>query len=263
MRDGWVGGAAYDAYMGRWSSLVAARFLEWLDPAPGLQWLDIGCGAGALTKEVVERNAPTCVVGVDPSAGFLAHARRRLVGREVGFVVGDARDLPVRDAGADVVVSGLALNFVPDQRRAAAELARVVRPGGLVAAYVWDYSGGMQMLSWFWAAAVAVDPAARPLDEATRFAACDAAYLSALLVGGGLAAPETEELAVTTRFQGFDDYWSPFLGGQGPAPSYVAGLAPAARAALEEELRDRLPTEQDGSIALTARAWAVRAHRAA
>jgi SAM-dependent methyltransferase len=150
------------------------------------------------------------------------------------------------------------LNFVPDPPAALAELRRVTRPGGIVAGYVWDYADGMQLMRRFWDAAADLDPAARDLDEGLRFPLCRPAPLRALFAGAGLADVVVEEIVVPTVFADFDDYWTPFLGGTGPAPAYAVSLPEVDRAVLRESLRSGLPTEPDGSIHLTARAWSVR-----
>ncbi|MGN9808975.1 class I SAM-dependent methyltransferase [Micromonospora sp. BQ11] len=254
----WADGEAYEAYVGRWSRLVARDFLRWLDLPSGLRWLDVGCGTGALTATVVAQADPAEVTGIDPSAGFLAHARRQVDDPRAFFEVGDARALPVADDSVDVLVSGLALNFVPDPARAAAEFARVVRPGGVAAAYVWDYAEGMAMMRHFWAAAEALDPAVAELDEGRRFPLCRPDALHDLWTDAGLAAVAVQPIVVPTVFVDFDAYWTPFLAGQGPAPTYVASLAEPDRDALRDLLAARLPVEADGSVRLTARAWAVR-----
>ncbi|HEU5107959.1 MAG TPA: class I SAM-dependent methyltransferase [Micromonosporaceae bacterium] len=260
--DIWAVGDAYEAYIGRWSRLVAAEFVRRLDQPPGRAWLDVGCGTGALTAAVLALAHPAGVVGVDPSEGFLADARARVEDPRASFRTADARSLPFGDASFDAVVSGLALNFVPDAHRAAAELARVAAPGGVVAAYVWDYAEGMAMLRQFWDAAAALDPAAAERDEVRRFTLCRPEPLRALWAGAGLAGAAVEPVDVPTVFAGFDDYWRPFLGGQGPAPGYVATLSDEGRDALRDLLRERLPADPDGAIRLTARAWAVRGVRA-
>ena len=243
--DRWSSGDAYEPFIGRWSRLVAREFVAWLDLPAGLRWVDVGCGTGALTETIRDAAAPGSLLGVDPSAQFVAHATTRVGGAR--FAIGSATALPVADGGADVVVSGLVLNFVPDVAAAVAE-ARRVAPR--VAAYVWDYAEGMEPLRHFWDVAIALDPAVRDLDEATRFPLCRPEALRAA-VGGEVTA-----ITVPTVFADFDDYWTPFLGGVGPGPTYVAGLDPARRDALRDALRDRLG---DGRIDLTARAWAVRA----
>ncbi len=254
----WASGAAYEPYVGRWSRLVTRQFLPWLRLGPGRRWLDVGCGTGVLTRAIVELAGPREVVGVDPSTGFVAYASARVVDSRVHFDVGDARSLPFESQGFDVVVSGLVLNFVPDPARGLAEMTRVARPGGTVAAYVWDYAGAMQMMRYFWDAAVALDPLALELDEGRRFPICQPAALRGLFETAGLTGLEATAIEVPTGFRDFDDYWSPFLGGQGPAPSYVASLDDSRRGILREQIRAALPIASDGSINLNARAWAIR-----
>jgi SAM-dependent methyltransferase len=258
----WASGDVYEPYVGRWSRLVAREFLAWLDAPAGLDWLDVGCGTGALTEAIAARCAPERVAGIDPSAGFLDFARRRLGDAGTALRQADAQALPFAGAEFDRVVSGLVLNFVPDGARAAAEMARVARPGGgEVALYVWDYAGKMEMMRRFWDAAVALDPAALALDEGRRFPICRPEPLRALFEAAGLGRVETRAIDVPTVFRDFDDYWTPFLGGQAPAPAYCMSLGEEARAALRERLRASLPALPDGSIHLVARAWAVRGRR--
>jgi SAM-dependent methyltransferase len=255
MRDVWAEGNAYEAYMGRWSRRVAAVFVPRLGSPPGRRWLDVGCGTGSLTAAVLALADPSIVVGVDPSTGLLAAAP---AAKRAALCAGDARSLPFRDGSFDAVVSGLALNFVPDPAAAASELVRVAVPGGTVGAFVWDYADGMEMLRHFWDAASALDPAASSRDEGIRFPLCRPDPLRALWRGAALRAITVEPVEIPTVFATFDDYWQPFLGGQGPAPGHVAALAADQRAALRELVRAHLPTRNDGSIRLTARAWAVQ-----
>ncbi|MEU1184312.1 class I SAM-dependent methyltransferase [Streptomyces sp. NPDC005820] len=243
--------------MGRWSRAVAKEFVAWLDRPDGLRWLDVGCGTGVLSAVVSARCRPRVVLGVDHSAAFV-RAAESVVPAPAGFLVGDAMALPVRDAGCDVVVSGLALNFLPDPAGAVAEMARAVRPGGPVAAYVWDYAGGMGLLRRFWDAAVAVDPSAAALDEGRRFPVCRPEALRAVWAGAGLVDVRVVPLSTSTVFTGFTDLWEPFLSGPGPAPGYVAALSPGRREELRAALDAAVPRETDGSIVLGARAWAVR-----
>ena len=170
--DKWSAGSAYDPYVGRWSKLVAAEFIDWLDVAKGARWLDVGCGTGAVTETILDRAAPQQVVGVDSSEAFLEFARSRLNHRSIELRSGDACALPVEDGIFDVAVAGLVLNFVPEPAKAILEMKRALRPGGIVAVYVWDYAGEMQLMRRFWDAAAALDPAARELDEGRRFPIC-------------------------------------------------------------------------------------------
>ena len=262
LADVWASGDAYEPYVGRWSRAVARQFLAWLDMPPGGRWLDVGCGTGALSETILEVTHPSEVVGVDPSAGYVAYARSRVPDPRAHFQAGDARALPFSAEAFDGVVSGLVLNFVPDPAAAVAEMARVTRHSGTVAAYVWDYSGGMELMRRFWDAAVALDPAARDLDEGWRFGAfCQPERLVGLFRDAGLLRVETCAVDVPTLFRDFDDYWTPFLGGQGPAPGYAMALSEDRRAALRDRIRADLPIAADGSIPLIARAWAVRGER--
>jgi SAM-dependent methyltransferase len=254
----WAVGAGYDGYVGRWSRLVAQKFVTWLDLPPGGRWLDVGCGTGALTATVLALAEARAVIGIDSSRGFLAHARAQVQDPRAAFVVGDAQAIPAATGNIDAAVSGLVLNFVPDPGRAVAEICRALTTGGTVGVYVWDYAGEMQMLRRFWDAASALDPRAAGLDEGRRFPLCQPEPLANLLRSAGLGRVETRAIDVPAVFRDFDDYWSPFLGGQGPAPGYVASLPPANHAALRERLRAALPVAPDGSIHLVARAWAVR-----
>jgi SAM-dependent methyltransferase len=257
----WTSGAAYEPYVGRWSRLVTRQFLPWLQVGPGRRWLDVGCGTGVLTRAIVDLAAPCEVVGIDPSKGFVAYASSQAADTRVHFDVGDARSLPFEAQEFDVVVSGLVLNFVPDPAQGLAEMTRVARSGGTVAANVWDYAGAMQMMRYFWDAAVALDPAALELDEGRRFPICQPDALRGLFDTAGLTGLEARAIDVPTGFRDFDDYWSPFLGGQAPAPSYVASLEEMRREALRHHLRAALPVATDGSIHLIARAWAIRGTR--
>lgn len=257
MSDNWQSGDPYENYVGRWSRRVAPEFLAWLAIPPGLRWLDVGCGTGALCAAITEHCAPASVSGIDPSAGFLNTARVRH-GGSIDFQQGSATDIPFADAAFDVTVCGLVLNFVADARAGLAAMTRVTRPGGAIAAYVWDYSGKMELMRIFWDAAVALDPAAAALDEGRRFPLCRPQALETLFQSAGLTNVTITAIDIATPFTSFDDYWSPFLGGNGPAPAYAMSLDDAARVRLREHIRERLPIRADGFVQLTARAWAVR-----
>jgi SAM-dependent methyltransferase len=256
--DTWSSGAAYEAYVGRWSRPIARQFFEWLAVPPHSRWLDVGCGTGALTELILAEEQPEAVTGVEPSEAFISHARERVRDPRVQFLNGNAMDLPLDDAEFDVVVSGLVLNFVPEPERALAEMVRVAREGGTVAAYVWDYAEGMQLMRYFWDAAIDLDPSVADKDESLKFGLCKPEPLGQLFKGAGLLDVEVGPIETPTHFRGFEDYWTPFLGGVGPAPLYAVSLPADKQAELREHLRAKLPTSPDGSIPLTARAWAVR-----
>jgi SAM-dependent methyltransferase len=252
--DVWAVAEAYEPYVGRWSRQVATAFVRWLAVFPGSRWVDVGCGTGAVTSTILATGEPASVVGIDPSAGFVAYAQDQINATRASFAVGDARALPLREGAAQVVASGLMLNFVPEPDVAVAEMTRATT--GMVAAYVWDYAEGMQFMRAFWDAAVALDPDAP--DEGPRFPLCRPEELRAAFTGAGLVNVEVEAIVVPTPFRDFDDFWQPFLGGQGAAPAYLMSLPEEHREALRERLRAELG---DGPIELTARAWAVRGYR--
>lgn len=257
----WASGEAYQRYMGRWSRLVAGRFLEWLSPHAGGRWLDVGCGAGALTATILANAEPDAVFGIDPSEPFVAYARETIADERAKFEIGDAMAIPLTNGAVDFAVSGLCLNFVPEAEVGVSEMARVTRDGGRVAAYVWDYAGGMQMVRHFWDAARRVDPGLE-VDEAHKNPICAPEPLRALFEGAGLGDVDDTALEIEMRFTDFNDYWGPFGDGTGPAPAYLRTLSPSHQRDIADTLRATLPTDLDGTISLRARAWAVRGMRA-
>jgi len=258
IRDVWAIGESYEPYVGRWSRLVAQEFIHWLGVAEDKHWLDVGCGTGALSQTILDLANPQKVKGIDRSEGFAEFARQKINHSKAEFEVGEAQSLPVETEMHDAAVSGLVLNFVPQPDQMIAEMRRAVRKGGVVALYVWDYAGKMQFMRHFWNAASALDPAARDLDEGRRFPICSPEALTKLFQDAGLAGIETCPIDIPTDFKDFDDYWAPFLGGQGPAPGYVMSLSEERRAQLRERIYNSLPFALDGSIPLVARAWVVR-----
>ena len=255
--DTWERGDPYERYVGRWSRLVAPQFLAWLGVPAGRRWLDVGCGTGALSAAILDRCAPASVAAVEPSPGFRDTAQRNLAGR-AAVHAGNATQIPLADGAVDAVVSGLVLNFVPDTPAALREMSRVAAPAGAVAAYVWDYAGKMELMRLFWDAAVELDRDAAALDEGARFPLCRPEALERAFAAAGLEKVAVTALDIPTRFSDFDDYWQPFLGGQGPAPAYAMSLAEERRARLREKIRERLQPRQNGGLSLVARAWAVR-----
>ena len=257
----WQSGSGYEGYVGRWSRRVAHVFIDRLAIAPGARWVDVGCGTGAVTQTILAQAEPASVVGVDPSDNFLEVARSTVQDPRVSFQVGDAASLPVADAAADAAVSGLVLNFVPDPVAMLAEMRRVTRPDGTVAIYVWDYGDGMQLMRHFWDAAIEQDPAVRDKAESLKFDICKPAPLQEAFERAGLADIAVEPIDIPTVFRDFDDFWQPFLMATAPAPRHVMSLSEEDREDLRGRLERRLPRAADGSIPLTARAWAVRARR--
>lgn len=259
----WLGGGAYDRYVGRWSQKVAPLFTTWVDVPPQADWIDVGCGTGVLTSVVLDTGAPARVLGIDSAPPFLQVAESRVDDPRASFLAGDAQAIPADDQSFDVAVSGLVLNFVPDKEAMIGEMIRVVRPGGTVGLYVWDYAGHMQLMRIFYDVAAQLDRAARDIDEGILSPICRPRPLAALLARAGLADTEVRAIDIPTAFESFDDYWTPFLGGTGPAPKYCASLSEDSRTELREALRRRLPTGPDGEILLAARAWAAKGRVAA
>jgi SAM-dependent methyltransferase len=257
--DRWAGSDSYERYIGRWSRPVADQFVDWLEVSPGQRWLDVGCGTGALSQAILNRAAPASLIGVDPLQPFIARASAALMDPRASFRLGSAAETGLSDGAADAVVAGLVLNFVPDVGAALAEWRRVLAPGGVVGAYVWDYVRGMGFIRQFWDAAVAVDLAAAALDQGGQQGVTAEGQLEAAFRAAGFVAVEARSIAIPTVFSDFDDLWLPFLGGTGGAPGYVATLDDAHRDAIREQLRRSVSAEPDGSIHLEARAWAVRA----
>ncbi|MBK8899906.1 MAG: class I SAM-dependent methyltransferase [Anaerolineaceae bacterium] len=258
MNGAWQNGNSYERFMGRWSHLIAREFLRWLAVPPNSKWLDVGCGTGSLTKQILETNRPQSIVSVDASPEFVAFARQMVPDTAVQFRVGLAQSLELEANQFDAAVSGLVLNFVPQPEAAIAEMLRVTKPGGTVGIFLWDYAEGMEMLRYFWNAAVALDKNAEALDEGVRFPLCQRDELESLVDKCGLKQIVGIPIEVVTHFQGFVDYWAPFLGHVGPAPAYVMSLTPKQRQKLEDRVHAALPIREDGSISLVARAWAVK-----
>lgn len=262
--DRWTGADAYQRFMGRWSPYLAELFVLWVGAPAGRDWLDVGCGTGALSRTILALAEPKRVVGVDPSEAFVGFARQNISDPRATFEVGSAQDLPVADASFDVVAAGLVLNFTPDPAAALQEMKRCVRPRaqgrthGTLGCYVWDYAEGMRMIRVFFDAAIALDPAAKAADEGRRFELCNPTALTELFNSAGLQEVKTTALEFSMQFRDFDDYWEPFKGAVGPAPVYLASLPPEKQKALEEEVGKRLPINSDGAIQLAARAWAVK-----
>lgn len=257
-KENWGSGGPYEQYVGRWSRKIAKEFLAWLGVSPGQTWSDVGCGTGALVDMILAECEPQSIMAIDKSDGFIAEARSRISDARVRFEIGDAAALAWPSGSCDVTVSGLVLNFVSDAASTAKEMARVTRPGGKVAAYVWDYAGGMQMMQHFWNVAVELNPSDSALDQAERFPLCQPEPLEALFRSAGLTSISVRPIDIPTVFRDFDDYWMPFLGKQGAAPTYLASLDHENQIRIRDALKARLVRAADGLIALSARAWAVQ-----
>ena len=220
VNDIWSSGDPYEYFMGRWSRLMAPVFLKWLNFPSNLMWLDLGCGTGALSEAIYNNYKPANLTCIDPSAEFLEKARERL-SNEGDFKIGNASNIPKSNNTFDIVVSGLALNFFSDLTIAFTEMKRVLKENGTIGAYVWDYADRMDFLRLFWDAASQINSDARKFDEGVRFPICNTENLRVAFQEADLVNIETSYLYVNTNFKNFADFWKPFLGGQGPAPSYL------------------------------------------
>ena len=247
-------GKTYERMMGRWSKLAGRIFLDWLDAPRDLHWLEVGCGNGAFTEELIARTAPRAVDAVDPSEGQLAFARTRPAAKLAKFHLGDAQTLRFADNSFDAAAMALAITFVPDPAKAAAEMARVVRPGGIVATYMWDIAGGGLPLA----------PVARALKalgkdySRTSETAARRDTMQTLWQGAGLQEVETRVIHITVTFASFDDFCESNLVPIGPAGQVIARMSPAELEQLKANLRTQLRTADDGSIAYEAFANAVK-----
>jgi len=248
-------GAAYERLMGRWSRLVAATFLEWLDAPKSMRWLDVGCGNGAFTEELIARCAPAAVTAIDPSDEQLAYARTRPGAEMADFRVGDAQKLPFKDNSFDAAAMALAISFLPDPGGAVAEMARVVRPGGWVATYMWDIPGGglpVQPID------LAMESLGIKSARSPNPAASERSALQAVWENAGMESIETRVIRITTAYSDFDDFWDSNAVPIGPQGRIIAGMAPGAREELRLRLRDRLSAGPDGRIIYEAFANSVK-----
>jgi SAM-dependent methyltransferase len=236
-------------FMGRYSEPLAARFAELAGVRRGQRVLDVGCGPGALTAELVSRAGPDAVSAVDPSASFAAAAAERLPGVDVRRSA--AERLPFPDGAFDAALAQLVVHFMTDPVAGLREMGRVTRPGGVISACVWDHAGGRGPLTVFWQAARQLDPGA---DDESDLAGVREGQLAALFAQAGLSATLVTALTVQAGYASFGDWWEPFTLGVGPAGAYLRSLTPARRAALREQCRQLLPP---GPVEISASAWAV------
>lgn len=247
-------GAGYDRFMGVWSRLAGEEFLDWLASSPGLRWLDVGCGNGAFTELIARRCAPLSLHGIDPSEGQLAFARRQPHLQEAQLVQGDARDLPYPDDAFDVAVMPLVIFFVPEPERGVAEMARVVAPGGTVAAYAWDMPGGgfpyQNVIDALESFGVATPRAPSP--EASSIEA-----MVDLWTAAGLLGLRTRAFPVERTYADFDDYWATLSGGPS-AGQALAAMGEAERLRFREHLRSLVQQAGADPIRATGLANAIR-----
>jgi len=257
--DVWELGSSYESYIGCWSYQIALSFLKKIDTEPGMDWVDIGCGTGALTRAILLCCQPFCLTGVEPSLGMLNWTNQQLKDKNLRFIEGKASDLPFTDDSVDIAVSGLVLNFLPEPVHALKEMKRIVRPGGRIAFYVWDYAhGGLELVRAFWNAAVSVTPDARRFSDAVRFSWCNEDSLTDLMVEAGLKEIKSERIVIPTLFENFEDYWQRFSKGAGPASSYYKQLPLSEQTEIRTTLQNSFTYNPNGSLELSAAAWALQ-----
>jgi SAM-dependent methyltransferase len=243
---------AYDRFVGRYGRELARVLIAAARVERGQRVLDVGCGPGALTTELAALAGAGQVAAVDPSPGFVDACRRRLPG--VRVLLAAAESLPFADAAFEHTLAQLVVNFMSDPAAGVREMRRVTRPGGTVAAAVWDYAGEMTLLRRFWDAAIALDPAAAERDEGRSMPFCDPEELGDLWSAAELADVRVTPAVVAADYDGFEDLWQPLELGIAPAGAYATSLPPRRRAALKAELRRRLDVGSE-PFRLTARAW--------
>src|SRR5262245_27360313 len=250
--------AGYEHFMGRWSRLLAPRFIEFAAVKNGHRVLDVGTGTGSVAAAVEAGMPESELIGIDPSEAFIAYAQKNAKSARARFEVGDAQALNFKDASFDHTLALLVMNFIPDHSKAIAEMRRVTRAQAIVSACVWDYDAGMQMLRFFWDEAVAVDPAVEPRDE-RHMKLSRQGQLGDLWRKAGLINVQEAPLVIDQAYPSFNDYWESFTKGAGPGGAYVVSLSADRRRQLEARMRKRLLGDrQDGPFTLTARAWCVR-----
>jgi SAM-dependent methyltransferase len=248
-------GRAYERLMGRWSCLAGETFLDWLDAPPRLRWLDVGCGNGAFTEVLIARCAPAEVIAVDPSEGQLAYARTRPGVKSAQFQAGDAQALPFADGSFDAAVMALVITFLPDPGNAVAEMARVVRPGGWVATYMWDVPGGGTPVHPVY---VAMESLGIPNPRPPGAAVSRRNAMQALWEDAGLQLIETRVIRVPIVYSDFDDFWNSNSVPVGPQGKAIQEMSPSAREQLRAKLRAQMPIGSDGRIAYESFANAVK-----
>ena len=256
MAEMFTSAKAYEGMMGRWSTRLAPLFVDFARVQSGARILDLGCGTGSLVQTLADRATGSDLVGIDPAQPFIDYCRERFTDQRISFDCGNGMDLPYANDSFDHSLSLLVFQFIPQPEKAASEMRRVTRPGGIVAACTWDREGGVSTI--FWEETVKLDPTAEARAERPRHCSCQG-QLTALWHATGLKNIDETALQIRTDFSSLDDYWVPFTKGVGPQGVYVADLSPERRGALREALRKRLLADRpDGPFSLSARALAVR-----
>lgn len=255
----WSNSDAYEAVMGRWSRIAADEALNWLALPPGLRWIEIGCGTGALTEAILTNGDPAEIFAIDPSPDFLAQAAKRIRDKRVTFRSGGVEELKGPNERYDISIAGLVLHFMTDPHQGLAAMTRAVRPGGTVAGYIWDVACAEQFTSPFWRAAGSLESSAKTWEPLYRLQLNSVERVTELFTNARLAQVAVATLDFPVVFRDFADYWEPgLLDGSSPIQRYIRTLSQDQQAALRERLREQLPTAHDGSIPLRGRLWIAR-----
>jgi ubiquinone/menaquinone biosynthesis C-methylase UbiE len=256
--NSWNNSELYNEFMGKWSSIVAKEFINWLIRENNFEqkkWLDVGCGTGALSFEILKKTKPLSVVGIDPSKEYLP---KKTQFENSTFLVGSAENHQFRNSEFDIIVSALALNFMTNKENSIRKILKILKPGGTFALYVWDYAEKMEFLRYFWNAVVQENPESVKFDEAQLFPICNRDKLKKLFIDCGIKEIFENDIVIETKFDNFDQYWNSFLGGQGPAGQYILSIEEKRRNDIKSYLKESIPISKDGSINLIARAFAIK-----
>ena len=254
----WDNTAGYEMYVGRWSSLISKDFVNWLNPKPGMKWLEIGCGTGALTKVIAENCSPSYLLAIDKSDSYLRNARKNINTNNVSFLNTDLNSHLLLNEEFDNITSGLLLNFVPQIDDLLLNLMSHLTSGGQTSSFVWDYGGHYQPMRHFWDSAKEVVEGAEKFDAGTKFSICKKEKLIQLFKTLGLMDVEFTNIESIATFKDFDDYWIPIVAAQGSVAEFISTLSAIQKKDLENIIRHRLPIALNGEIKLIINALAVK-----
>jgi trans-aconitate methyltransferase len=256
----WDDTKGYELYVGRWSRFISKDFIYWLKPDAGLEWLEVGCGTGALTSAILEKANPKQITAIDKSGSYIKQAMSDIIADNVIFLERGFESLPSNET-FDIITSGLVLNFLPDIKDSFQQMANKLKPAGQLSAFVWDYAGHYQPMRHFWDAAKEVSPIAQKFDAGVKFSICNEIKLTDLFQSAGLTNIRFTTLERIATFQSFDDYWLPIASAQGSVTEFMSSLNDPQTQKLKELLKQRLPIAINGEIKLIINALAIAGTR--
>jgi ubiquinone/menaquinone biosynthesis C-methylase UbiE len=259
--DLWTDGVLYENYTGRWSRLIADKFIDWLEvkQVRFKSCIDMGCGTGALSEALLANGACASLTCLDRSLAYLSFAKQRILSSGVEFVQGDVQSTSLAASGYSLVVSGLVVNFVDSPAKMLREMLRLGRSGGVLGLYIWDFAEGMEPIRKFWDAAHKCNaPNVRKFDAGVRFPICQRDNLLRSITEAGWLEPKVAPVEIHARFKNFDDYWAPFLSGQGTGPAFAVGLTEEMREKVRKALMSLVTVSPDEPFTLRTRAWAAK-----